>query len=154
MGPGRLPVEGSRGDLLLPVSAEEQQAEWGQKRNLQVPCFLPRLVTIFLFAPSHTHASLAPSGPGLQSFSCRHLCEVEGFAVLISALLCGFPSLRLTFQHHLPICFSASKILLTPSRYPFGFMPFVSFCFHFRAVSGLNLSYLIRSPINIIQTFH
>ena len=59
---------------------------------------------------------------------------------LISSLLCGCYSLRLTSQHHLSICSSASKMLLTPSLYPFGPVPLVSLRFHFRGVSGLNLS--------------
>lgn len=88
---------------------------------------------------------LPPSPSGLLGASIFLKCS--GSTVLISLALCGFHSLRLTFQHHISICFSASKILLTPSLYPFGCMPFVSLCFHFRGVSGLDLSYLIRSPI-------
>ena len=59
---------------------------------------------------------------------------------LISSLLCGCYSLGLTSQHHLSICSLASKMLLTPSLYPFGSLTLVSLCFHFKGVSGLNLS--------------
>lgn len=99
------------------------------------------------------HHPMPPCGPGPSGLlGALSFCNLVGLTVLISLPLCGSHSPRLTFQHRLSVCSSASKILLTPSPYPFGVVPFVSLCFRFRGVSRLSLSYFIRSPITFIPS--